>query len=173
MMLSVRDNQKSLREEVEAVCKNNILVSDTAKVEKGHGRIDTRRCEVFAKNIRIDDENRWRSLQSVIKITATREIAGKISVEKRYCISSPEVSTPFNQCIRNHWGVENSLHWTLDTVFREDEQRKRTRHAPENCAVIWKIALNLLKKDTGKESFRSKRLKAAWNTEFLLLLLKI
>jgi predicted transposase YbfD/YdcC len=90
-----------------------------------------------------------------------------------YYISSLEVSTPFNQYIRNHWGVESSLHWTLDTVFREDEQCKRTRHVPENFAVIWKIAFNLLKKDTGKESLRSKRLKAAWNTESLLLLLRI
>jgi predicted transposase YbfD/YdcC len=72
-----------------------------------------------------------------------------------------------------HWSVENSLHWTQDMVFREDGQRKWIRHAPENFAVIRKIALNLLKKDTGKESLRSKRLKAAWNTDFLLHLLKI
>ncbi|MDR3253178.1 MAG: ISAs1 family transposase, partial [Tannerella sp.] len=69
-------------------------------------------------------------------------------------------------------GVENSLHWTLDMVFREDEQRKRTGLAAENFAVIRKIALNLLKKDTGKESLRSKRLKAAWNKDFLIQLLK-
>jgi hypothetical protein len=61
----------------------------------------------------------------------------------------------------------------LIRVFREDEQRKRTRHAAENFAVIRKIALNLLKKDTGKESLRSKRLKAAWDRNFLLQLLKI
>jgi hypothetical protein len=58
-------------------------------------------------------------------------------------------------------------------VFREDEQHKQAQHAAENFAVIRKIALNLLKKDTGKESLRSKRLKSAWNKEFLLHLLKI
>jgi aminoglycoside N3'-acetyltransferase len=58
-------------------------------------------------------------------------------------------------------------------VFREDEQRKRTKHAAENFAAIRKTALNLLKKDSGKESLRSKRLKAGWNREFLLKLLKI
>jgi hypothetical protein len=57
-------------------------------------------------------------------------------------------------------------------VFREDEQRKRARHAAENFAVIRKIAFNLPKKDTDKESLRSKPLKAAWNKEFLLHLLK-
>ncbi|OAV74503.1 Transposase [Bacteroidales bacterium Barb7] len=67
--------------------------------------------------------------------------------------------------------MENSLHWTLDMVFREDEQRKRAGHAAENLTVIRKIALNLLKKDTGKESLRSKRLKAAWNKDFLIQLL--
>jgi predicted transposase YbfD/YdcC len=172
-ILAVKDNQQSLREEVEAVCKNGMPVSDTSETEKGHGRIETRRCEVFAKNLRIDDENRWKGLQSVVKITSTRELAGKTSVEERYYISSLGVSSSFNRYIRNHWGVENSLHWTLDMVFREDEQRKRIRHAAENFAVIRKIALNLLKKDSGKESLRSKRLKAAWNRDFLLHLLKI
>ncbi|OAV67017.1 Transposase [Bacteroidales bacterium Barb4] len=59
----------------------------------------------------------------------------------------------------------------MDTVFREDEQRKRAGHAAENFAVIHKTALNLLKKDTGKKSLRSKRLKAAWNRDFLIQLL--
>jgi predicted transposase YbfD/YdcC len=164
-ILSVRNNQKTLREEVEATCKNGTPISDTTEVDKGHGRIETRRCQVYAKGIRIDDENRWKALQSVIKITATRETAKKTSVEERYYISSLEVSSPFNRYIRDHRGVENSLHWTLDMAFREDEQRKRIRHAAENFAVIRKIALNLLKKDTGKESLRSKRLKAAWDRE--------
>jgi predicted transposase YbfD/YdcC len=136
-------------------------------------RIETRRCQVYAKGIRIDDENRWKALQSVIKITATREAAKKTSVEERYYISSLEVSSPFNRYIRDHRGVENSIHWTLDMVFREDEQRKRTRHVAENFAVIRKIALNLLKKDTGKESFRSKRLKVSWDRDFLLQPLKV
>jgi predicted transposase YbfD/YdcC len=109
-ILSVKENQKTLREEVEAVCKNGTPVSDTTEVDKGHGRIETRRCEVFAKDIRIDDANRWKSLQSVVKITTTRETAEKTSVEERYYISSPEVSSPFNRYIRDHWGVENSLH---------------------------------------------------------------
>ena len=57
-------------------------------------------------------------------------------------------------------------------VFREDEQRKRTKQAAENFAVVRKISLNILKKDTGKESLRSKRLKTAWDKEFLLKLVK-
>jgi len=79
----------------------------------------------------------------------------------------------FNKYIRSHWAVENNLHWTLDMIFREDEQRKRAKNAAANFAIVRKIALNLLKKDNGKESLRSKRLKAAWDKEYLIKLLKI
>ncbi|OAV71441.1 Transposase [Bacteroidales bacterium Barb4] len=108
----------------------------------------------------------------IIKITATREFGEKVSAEERFCTGSLYASQPFNRYIRNRWGAENSLLWTLDTVFREDGQRKRTRHAAENFAVVRKIALNLLKKDKGKESLRSKRLKAGWNKDYLIQLLK-
>ncbi|GHV44152.1 ISAs1 family transposase [Bacteroidia bacterium] len=171
-ILSVKDNQKSLRQEVEATCKRNRPVADCTTVEKGHGRIETRRCEVFEKGEIVDFDQRWAGLKSVIKITATREIGEKKTTEERFYISSLDTQQPFNQYIRSHWGVENSLHWTLDMVFREDEQRKRAKHAATNFALIRKIALNLLKKDTGKESLRSKRLKAGWDKEYLVDLLK-
>lgn len=172
-ILSVKANQKSLLEEVEAVCKRHTPVSDTTEVEKGHGRIETRRCRVFEKGLIVDSEGAWPGLRSVIKITSTREIRGKATTEERYYISSLSTDKLFNQYIRSHWGVENSLHWTLDMVFREDEQRKRDKRAAENFALVRKIALNLLKKDTQtKASLVSKRLKAAWNKEYLLHLLK-
>ncbi|OAV70191.1 Transposase [Bacteroidales bacterium Barb6XT] len=134
--------------------------------------METRRCEVFEKGLTADFENRWKGLQSIIEITATREIEEKVSAEERFCIGSLYASQPFNRYIRNRRGAENSLHRTLDTVFQEDGQRKRTRHAAENFAVVRKIALNLLKKDRGKESLRSKRLKAAWNKDYLIQLIK-
>ncbi|KAA6304802.1 hypothetical protein EZS27_043547, partial [termite gut metagenome] len=133
---------------------------------------ETRRCEVFEKGLTVDFENRWKGLQSIIKITAAREIGDKASTDERFYISSLDTSQPFNQYIRNHWKVENSLHGTLDMVFREEEQRKRTKHAAEKFATVRKIALNLLKKDCGRESLRSKRLKAGWNKECLIDLLK-
>ncbi|GHT28320.1 hypothetical protein AGMMS49574_02380 [Bacteroidia bacterium] len=145
-ILVVKDNQKALREEVEATCSRNQPAFDYTEMDKEHGRIETRRCEVFEKGLVVDFENRWKGLQSVIKITATREIGEKVTAEERFYISSLDTSQPFNQYIRSHWGVENSLHWTLDMVFREDEQRKRTKHAAENFAIIRKIVLNLLKK---------------------------
>jgi predicted transposase YbfD/YdcC len=160
-------------EEVEAACKHYRPASDTTATEKGHGRIETRRCQVVEKGLIVDSEGRWAGLQSVIKITATREVREKITTEERYYISSLSQNSSFNQHIRNHWGVENSLHWTLDMVFREDGQRKHDKRAAENFAIVRKIALNLLKKDTAtKASIVSKRLKAAWNKDYLINLLK-
>ena len=171
-ILSVKGNQGSLEEEVKATCQRNRPVSDTTAVEKGHGRIETRRCEVFEKGLIVDFENQWKNLTTVIKITATREFKGKTETQERYYISSLNTENDFNKFIREHWCVENNLHWVLDMVFREDEQRKRARHAAKNFAIVRKIALNLLKKDKGKESLRSKRLKAAWNKSFLIGLVK-
>ena len=171
-ILAVKDNQKTLCLEVETACKRYHPIVDVSETEKGHGRIETRRCQVFEKGLIVDSENSWKGLQTIIKITSIREIRDKTTNEVRYYISSLDCFQPFNTYIRNHWGVENQLHWTLDMVFREDEQRKRTKHAAQNFAIVRKIALNLLKKDNGKESLRSKRLKAAWNKDFLIDLIK-
>jgi predicted transposase YbfD/YdcC len=175
-ILAVKGNQGSLEEEVHAACKRNRPVSQNCTVEKGHGRIETRLCEVFEKGLAVDLDNRWKNLSTVIKITSRREFLDKpdkIETMERFYISSLDTDNDFNSHIRSHWGVENKLHWVLDMTFREDEQRKRANHAATNFAIVRKIALNLLKKDSGKESLRSKRLKAAWNKDFLINLLKI
>ncbi len=70
-----------------------------------------------------------------------------------------------------HWGVENSLHWTLDMTFGEDSQRKRAGMAAQNFALVNKIALNILKKNGSKGSLKSKRLRAGWDNKFLLNLI--
>jgi predicted transposase YbfD/YdcC len=172
-ILAVKGNQGSLEEEVHATCNRNIPVFDICDVEKGHSRIETRRCQVFEKGLIIDD-SRWKKLTSVVKITAMREFAsGKIENHERFYISSVKTNSNFNSYIRNHWEVENKLHWVLDMVFREDEQRKRAKNATANFAIVRKIVLNVLKKDKGKDSLRSKRLKAAWNKNYLIELLKI
>jgi len=172
-ILAVKGNQGSLEEEVHTACKRNRPVSDTTTVEKGHGRIETRRCEVFEKGLIVDVENRWEKLTTVIKITSIRQFRDKAETQERFYISSLKPDNNFNKYIRDHWAVENNLHWTLDMVFREDEQRKRANHAAANFAIVRKIALNLLRKDTLKGSLKGKRLKAAWNKEYLIDLLKI
>jgi predicted transposase YbfD/YdcC len=170
-ILAVKDNQPSLHESAKSICNNDSPAFDTCVVEKNRGRIETRRAEVFEFNIP-DQCKRWNSLKSVIKITATREFpSGKSTNEERYYISSMAPNDGLGQYIRSHWEIENKLHWSLDMTFREDDQRKRAKHAASNFAIVRKIALNILKKDKGKGSLKGKRLKAAWNDNFLIELL--
>lgn len=101
-------------------------------------------------------------------------MGNKQQSETRFYISSVvDTAENFNTFIRQHWGIENKLHWRLDMVFDEDRQRKRTKNAAHNFSFIRKIALNILKQDTSKGSIVSKRIRAAWDDKFLMLLLKI
>ena len=106
---------------------------------------------------------------------SSKRIQDTITTQVRFYISSVEADAKeFNSYIRQHWAVENSLHWTLDVTFREDAQRKRNGKAAQNFALVQKIALNLLKKEENKRmSLKNKRLVAAWDNEFLLKILTI
>ena len=73
--------------------------------------------------------------------------------------------------VRGHWGIENRLHWRLDVAFDEDGSRVRTGHAPQNMALLRKMALNLLNQHPSKGSIKSKRLKAGWKEDFLVSLI--
>lgn len=155
----------------------SMLKPDTENeiVEKGHGRIETRNCKVYNQIQLLEDLEKWSDLKSVIQITSEREINEKKTKEIRFYISSlNDEARAFNKYIRMHWGVENSLHWTLDMTFREDEQRKRDKNSAQNFAIVRKIVLNLLKQEDSKKlSLRTKRLKAGWDNNFLLKILKI
>ena len=171
-ILAVKGNQGGLQEEVETTRARNRPISDTVTVEKGRGRIETRRCEVFEKGCIADFDNRRAELKTVIKITAARETGEKVETATRLYVSGLTTENNYDKLIRDHWAVENNLHWVLDMVFREDERRKRANHAAKNFALVRKIALNPLKKDTSKYSLRSKRLGAGWSKDYIVELLK-
>ncbi len=105
-------------------------------------------------------------------VESLREIDGKIERETRFYItslcSSPRNSAPI---VRSHWAVENSLHWVMDMIFRDDECRVRTDHAPANFTTIKHMALNLLRNAPGKDSLRLRRKVAAWDDDFLASLI--
>lgn len=169
-ILALKGNQSYMKEDVESLCNRMKPDSENEVVEKGHGRIETRNCKVYNKIDMLEDKGKWCEMKSAIKITAQREIKNKITTETRLYISSLDCDAiAFNQYIRQHWGIENNLHWILDMTFREDEQRKRDKNAAQNFAIVRKIALNLLKQENSKKlSLRTKRLKAGWNNEFLI-----
>ena len=87
----------------------------------------------------------------------------------RYHISSrPPRVQEYASSARGHWGIENTLHWTLDMTFREDECRIRKDHGPENFATLRRFVIGMLKQDKTKGSIRKKRKRAAWNNAALL-----
>ena len=142
-------------------------------VEKGHGRIERRRCWAISEPDHLDylnDGNRWKNLTSIGMVESERSVDGKTSVESRYYISSlPGDAEQMLAATRGHWSIENSLHWVLDISFREDDSRVREGSAAENLAVIRHMALNLLKQDrTIKAWIKGKRKKAGWDNDYLL-----
>lgn len=174
-ILALKGNQEGLMEGVEHLFSRQRADSENTITEKGHGRIETRHCQVISNLTFLDEKEQWENLNSLIRVNAQRDINGKVTNETRLYISSiKESAENFNSFIRQHWGIENSLHWVLDVTFNEDRQRKRNGMAAQNFALVQKIALNLLKsEESNKVSIKNKRLKAAWDNDFLLKILKI
>jgi predicted transposase YbfD/YdcC len=152
-ILAVKDNQPTLAESI-----GDFISAFTAApgktphqvhevVEKDHGRLEVRRCHVFDQLDCLHAPERWPDLKSFAMITSERTIKGKTTVEHRFYISSlaPDAQR-MNQAVRQHWRVENSLHWCMDVVFGDDQMRARTDHAAQNFAVLRQFVLNLLRK---------------------------
>lgn len=147
---------------------------DFAETEdRNHGRIEYRRCRVESDIEWLEQKDEWKDLQSVILIESERHIGDDISIEHRYYLSSAKTNAfDLLEAGRQHWSIENSLHWVLDVVFREDDARNRKGNGAQNFAIIRHIALNLLKREkTAKHGIQNKRLKAGWDSSYLLKVL--
>jgi len=146
------------------------------EVKKGHGRIDVRECWATADPeylASVSQAKKWANLQSIVMIMRRRIIAGVETVKTRFYISSLAANAErILQATRQHWGIENGLHWVLDIAFNEDRSRVRKEHAPANLAVLRQMAVNLLKQETSaKGGIKAKRLQAGWNEAYLLKVL--
>ena len=142
-------------------------------VDKGHGRMETRRYYQSATLEWFADRAAWEGLQTVGMVEAQREIRGKLSVERRYYLSSlPLDVNTFARAVREHWGVENQLHWVLDVQMNEDQSRARSDHAAENLGLLRRLVLNQLRRDTRCQSgIKGKQLNASWDHAHLQSLL--
>jgi predicted transposase YbfD/YdcC len=154
-----------------------LLATDAVaeEIDCGHGRVEQRRCSVITDLSLVEKAAEWASLQGLVRIESERyhKATGKTENEIRYYITSlkPDAKR-LNRSIRQHWGIENKLHWALDVSFGEDLDRKRAGHAAQNFSLLNRIALNLLKHDkTCKLGIKGKRLKAGWDNDYLLQLL--
>jgi predicted transposase YbfD/YdcC len=174
-ILAVKENKGHLLEEIKDSFQ--MLAADAVEeeIDYGHGRVEQRRCSVIADLSLIEKAAEWASFQGIVRIQSERfhKATGKTETEIRYYITSlaPDAMR-LNRSIRQHWGIENKLHWVLDVGFGEDLDRKRAGHAAQNFSVLNRIALNLLKQDkTSKRGVHGKRLKAGWDNDYLLHLL--
>lgn len=174
-VLTVKDNQEHLLTDIQQAlllareqdCVG--LEHDSYETEeRGHGRDEYRSYFVLHSTEGIRQAESWRGLTTIGLCYSTRTVAGKTSEETRYFIGSRKASAKvYGQALRNHWGIENNLHWQLDVTFREDESRIQERSAAENFASIRKLALALLKRHSNKQSIACKRLHAALDVDFL------
>jgi len=177
-ILAVKANQAQLLEHVEDEFKFSKQLEVSINEDFGHGRIETRTCSVITDFKFIENQKEWKNLASIIRIESIREFKNSDkATEKatRYYISNLEdKASVFQTSIGFHWAIENKLHWTLDVAFGEDASRKRKDNAAQNYSVLLKIALNLLKNEnTEKQGIKGKRLKAGWDNQYLLKVLKI
>lgn len=145
-------------------------------LEKGHGRLERRRTWLIHDPdylAWLDEDDRWAGLKSVALVERECRIGDEVTVEPRYFLSSLTEARDLAEAVRLHWGIENSFHWILDVVFREDDSRVRVGHAVENLALVRRLALQLLKQETtAKVGIKVKRHMAGWDTGYLLTVLQ-
>jgi predicted transposase YbfD/YdcC len=179
-VLALKGNHETVLEEVSSFLldakKNNfagIPHEFLETVEKDHGRIETRRYWITGEVNWFADRELWEGLRSFGMVESLREINGVTTTETRFFLASisPSVKT-FARAVRGHWAVENSLHWSLDVCFAEDDCRIRVGYAAENTAILRHIVLNILKSDTSKKrGIKGKQKNASWDHSYLLSLL--
>ena len=174
-VLALKGNQSSLREDVELFVKEqkarsfaDTKISQDTTVDGDHGRIETRTTTVIHDVAWLQKRHDWPGLKGIVMVESSREIGGKTEQETRFYITSLVLlASLMGPIVRSHWTVENSLHWVMDMIFRDDECRIRTDHAPANFTTIKHMAHNLIRKASGKDSLRLRRKVAAWDDDFL------
>lgn len=178
-VLTVKDNQQKLRADIQD-CLNKAFEATNPGLEeyrtenKGHGRIESRCYTVLPVPEEFRAKPEWKDLNVIGMCSSERTVKGKTGVEVRYFMGSRQTSARvYGKVLRNHWGIENGLHWQLDINFDEDGSRIRQRHAAENFAVLRRIALSMLKQHPEKMSIACKRVAAAADSEFLEEILKL
>jgi predicted transposase YbfD/YdcC len=179
-VLALKGNQGSLREDVELFVNEqkangfaDTKISQHTTIDNDHGRIETRKTTVIEDVHWLQERHGWPGLQAVVMVESSREISGTIEQETRFYLTSlVMLAVLMGPIVRSHWAVENGLHWVLDMVFRDDECRVRTDHAPANFCTIKHMAQNLLRKAPGKDSLRLRRKVAAWDDDFLVRVIR-
>lgn len=168
-ILAVKKNQQDLLEDIQSSFKQFPVHDTFEDIDKGHGRLEIRRCRVLTNLDLISAKSKWEGLSCILEIQSSREtlLTNKKESETRYYVASLKTDAEqFCRLVRHHWKIENCLHWSLDVIFREDLCRKRQENAAQNFALIRKIGMNLLNLEDSKMSKNRKRHKAARSHKF-------
>jgi predicted transposase YbfD/YdcC len=175
-VLALKGNQETLHQAVidhiDKQCQDEFAHARARRYvtqETGHGREERRIYIQMPVPDTLADLELWKGLKSIGMVVSVCKRNGKETVEKRYYISSLAVSVKqFARAVRSHWAIENTCHWSLDFIFREDESRIRDKHLRENFAWLNRLILSLLKQHPARDSLVMKRRSCGWNDDFLL-----
>jgi predicted transposase YbfD/YdcC len=181
-VLALKGNQKLLykavKEWFEVAQKEDYIGREYnyyEQVEAGHHRVEKR--QVWTVDVSelplLHNQELWTRLKTVVMIVGERRLWNKTTTEARFYLSSLSSNAKtIAGALRSHWGIENSLHWTPDVTFSEDESRIRKQNSPENFALLRRVAINLLKQEkTSKHSLKMKRYRAAMDNNYLVKIL--
>ena len=167
---ALKDNWPALRTEVERFFAD----PEVDSCERDHGRIETRRHAVcqqidwLKSDRRFPGEWRFSDLAMIAMVEAEVQREGKLSIERRYFLSSAKLSARrFATAVRAHWHVKNRLHWVMDVVFHDDLMRLRTDNGTANMAAVKHMSLNLIRNINDKASIRARRKALAWDDQYL------
>jgi predicted transposase YbfD/YdcC len=174
-IIALKGNQGTLHDDVKVFVAEqkandfrDTVISQHKTVDADHGRIETRTYTAIHDVEWLQERHDWPGLEGVIMVESWRESDGKVTQETRFYITSLILlANLVGPMIRDHWMIENGLHWIMDMIFRDDECRVRTENAPANFTTLKHMANNLIRKMPGKDSQRLKRKTAGWDDDFL------
>jgi predicted transposase YbfD/YdcC len=178
-VLALKLNHPTLYKQVEGLF-NDHLADDFARIpvsqyeeqEKGHGRVEKRSYFQLTVPKDLFGRKEWVGIKTIGAAIRVYEQDGKEKSDVRYYLSSLRRNGQlFARSVRNHWSIENTLHWSLDMTYREDESRIRERTCAQNMSWIRRITLSLIKQHPGKESYIMKRRMAGWNVDYMMQIL--
>lgn len=181
-VIACKGNQEFLHEDIAALFTAELQqpTEQTAMayhqtIDEHHGRREVREYWSTDHLAGLRTRDRWAGLQSVAMVRSERQTNAGTSIETRYYISSlPKDAQKTAHAIRAHWTIENRLHWVLDVVLHEDDSRTRSDHTAQNLSVIRHVTLNMLRQETSlKKSLRQKRLRAGWDDEYMLKVIRV
>lgn len=170
----LHDEMENFFQQAEAVNFKGVPGVKQESEEKNRGRTERRFLWVTSGLEWLDQRGEWANLKSLIMVKSERTSKGVTSVERRYYLSSLAEDTPqLLSKVRDHWSIENSLHWILDVVYEEDRCRLRKDYGAQNFSLLRKLTLNLLKQDKKRKGgIETKRLSAGWDDGYREQILK-